>query len=156
MIKLTEEYKKRSVRFLELWSNSGWLLKIYGIAYEGEFPRERLVKKAKELAKKHLSQLAVTDSHYGVGFKGVHDGRGGSFIFIDWWSDENELNHHVYVASHEIPDEFIYISPKGLIACVWDLKILSFEREAWLNCVLNNPDGPSLEKYLATQLNENV
>lgn len=48
------------------------------------------------------------------------------------------------------------MSPKGLIACVWDLKILSFEREAWLNCVLNNPDGPSLEKYLATQLNENV
>ncbi|MET3290081.1 UNVERIFIED_CONTAM: hypothetical protein ABID98_002651 [Brevibacillus sp. OAP136] len=156
MIKLTEEYKKRAVRFLELWNHSGWSLKMYGIAYEGEFPRQRLVDAAKEFAQKHLPEVAGTDRHYGVGFIGVHDGHGGSFIFIDWWSDENELNHHVYVASHESPDSFTYMTPHGLIACVWDLKILSFEREAWLQCVLNNPEGPNLEDYLAARLNEDV
>lgn len=156
MIKLPEKYKKRAIRFLELWENSDWLLKIYGIAYEGEFPREGLIHKAKEIAKKHLPQ-EITDRQYGVGFIGIHDGRGGSVIFIDWWSDENELNHHIYVASHENPDEYTYLTPNGSIACVWDLKLLSFERDAWINCVLNNPEGhPSIEKYLATQLNEDV
>jgi hypothetical protein len=31
--------------------------------------------------------------------------------------------------------------------------MIGFEREAWLDAVLNNPAGPDLERYLQTQLN---
>ncbi len=106
MIVLQEIYKKRPIRFLELWEQSGWRLKIYSIAYQGEYPRAHLIEKAKELASERLPLLAGTEGCYGVGFLGVHDGRGADFVFIDWWIEENELHHHVYVASHSQPDQF--------------------------------------------------
>ncbi|MBB6452521.1 hypothetical protein HNQ94_000966 [Salirhabdus euzebyi] len=157
MITLQEKYKKRPIRFLELWEKEGWTMKLYGISYKSEYPRKELISKAKELASKTLPSPAVTDNRYGVGFIGIHDGLGASFIFIDWWSDENELNHHVYVASHEHPDEYEYFTPKGLIACCWDLKVLSFERDSWVKTVLDHPSGiPNVKEYLELQLNENV
>jgi hypothetical protein len=82
---------------------SGWRLKVYGIAYQGEYPRARLIEKAKELESERLPLLAGTEGCYGVGFLGVRDGRGADVVFIDWWAEENELHHHVYVASHSQP-----------------------------------------------------
>ena len=34
--------------------------------------------------------------------------------------------------------------------CVWDLALQTFERDAWIECVLDNPSGPDRERYLAT------
>jgi hypothetical protein len=39
-------------------------------------PREELVEAAKEIARKRLTNSTNSDNHYGVGFLGVHDGRG--------------------------------------------------------------------------------
>ncbi|MBO8155823.1 MAG: isochorismatase [Bacillaceae bacterium] len=157
MIKLREKYKKRPIRFLDLWEHKGWRMKVYGISYGGDLPRKELIPKAKELAAQHLPVPAVTDNRYGVGFIGVHDGEGASFIFIDWWTNENELIHHVYVAPHETPDQFEYFNSKGLIACCWDLKVMCFERDSWVKTILNNPKGsPDIEEYLQQRLNEDV
>jgi hypothetical protein len=61
-----------------------WLaVKSICIAYQGEYPRARLIEKAKELASERLPLLADTEGCYGVGFLGVHDGRGADFVFID-------------------------------------------------------------------------
>jgi hypothetical protein len=156
MIVLQEAYRKRPIRFLELWEQSGWRLKVYGIAYQGEYPRARLIEKAKELASERLPLLAGTEGCYGVGFLGVHDGRGADVVFINWWAEENELHHHVYMASHNQPDQFEYVTPTGLIACVWDLRVLCFEREAWLRSVLANPNGADLDRYVRHRLNEDT
>lgn len=157
MIQLRETYKKRPIRFLELWQNDGWTMKIYGISYQNDYPNENLVDKAKVLALKTLPVPAITNNRYGVGYIGVHDGAGANFIFIDWWSNENELNHHVYVATDENPYQFEDYTSTGLIACCWDMKVLSFERDSWVQTVLNNPNGiPNLETYLKLQLNEDV
>lgn len=37
-------------------------------------------------------------------------------------------------------------------ACVWDLTVIGFERQAWLERALANPAGPGLDAYLARQL----
>ena len=93
-------------------------------------------------------------NHYGVGFIGIHDGRGAIFVFIDFWADENELHHHVYVAPKDQPAQLEYKTPSGLIACVWDLVVLGFERQAWIECALASPNRPDLEAYLARTMNE--
>lgn len=93
-----------------------WRLKVYGIAYQGEYPRARLIEIAKALASERLPLLAGTEGCYGVGFLGVHDGRGADVVFIDWWAEENELHHHVYMSSHSQPDQFEYVTPTGLLA----------------------------------------
>jgi len=153
---LSEPYEARSVRFLEEWPHEGWRLKVYGIAYRRERPRPELVETAKRLARVRLPRPATEGGRYGVGFVGVHEGRGSNFVFIDWWADENELHHHVYAAASDELESLRYVTPTGLSACVWDLRVQAYEREAWLEEVLKNPRGPDLEGYLARRLNEEV
>jgi hypothetical protein len=99
---------------LELWHESGWTLKVYGVAYRRERPREELVEAAKEIARKRLTNSTNKDNHYRVGFLGVHDGRGANFVYLDYWADENELHHHVYVSPSEEPASFEYFTPMAL------------------------------------------
>ena len=156
LIELQEAYRPRPVRFLEEWPHAGWRLKVYGIAYRGEFPRAALVGAAKREARGRLPRPAAGEGRYGVSFLGVHDGRAANFVFVDWWADENELHHHVYTSASEELESLTYATPTGLSACVWDLRVQAFEREAWVEEVLKNPRGPDLEAYLARRLNEDV
>ncbi|RIK29394.1 MAG: hypothetical protein DCC55_38030 [Chloroflexi bacterium] len=66
------------------------------------------------------------------------------------------MHHHVYVSSKDQLDQFSYMTPTGLAACVWDLRVLCFERQAWIETMLANPQGPDLDAYLARQLNEDI
>ena len=155
-IGLSEPYRARPIRFIEEWREAGWRLKVYGIAYEAERPRAELIEAAKRLARGRLPRPAVAASRYGVGFLGVHDGRTANFVFVDWWADENELHHHAYTSASDGLEHFDYATPTGLSACVWDLRVQSFERDAWLEEVLKNPDGACVERYMARRLNEDV
>jgi hypothetical protein len=151
-----QPYQSRPIRFLELWRCGSWRLKVYGISWEPRAPRPALIDAAKKIAGQRLLSVDSSSNHYSVGFLGVHDGRTANFIFVDWWADENELHHHVYVSPTDRPAELAYVTPTGLTACVWDLRVMAFEREAWLNTVLKNPGGPNLEAYLQQRLNEDV
>ncbi|MEW4529571.1 isochorismatase [Maioricimonas sp. JC845] len=139
-------YRPRAFRFLELWRPGDWAIKVYGIAYEGERPNAVLVDAAKRLARTQL--IDAPAGHYSVGFLGVHAGKTGNFLFVSWWSDENELNHHVWTSSLESPERFECLTPRGIIACVWDLQLLCFERQAWIETALQ-PQQADLDAYLA-------
>lgn len=154
-MRLQEPYKTRPIRFIELWQEAAWKLKVYGIAYQRPLPRPELIEAAKRVARPYFLP-ANGHTHYGVGFLGVHDGRGANFVFVDYWADENELHHHVYVSPSDKPELLEYVTPTGLVACVWDLRVMWFEREAWVETVLANPTGPDIEKYLSCQLNEDA
>lgn len=148
---IRQPYRSRSVSFLELWYHAGWRLKVYGIACEADHPRAELVDCARELASDCLPQPAVTVDRYGVGFVGVHEGLGSNLIFVDWWGHENELTHRVFVSSADRPFAFADVTAIGPTACVWDLAVIGFERQAWVAAVLQAPDGPDLSRYLAAR-----
>lgn len=42
---ITDEYRPRRTRFLELWEPTGWAIKVYGIAYD-QLPSPRLLAAA--------------------------------------------------------------------------------------------------------------
>lgn len=153
---LTEPCARRPIRFLDLLAVGDWRLKVYGIAYLRRAPRPEVVNAALALAPRVLPSPAVTDSRYGVGFAGIHDGRGCAFAFFDWWEAENELHHRVFVAPLDGPTVFRETTATGPTACVFGLRVLCFEREAWLTHVLRNPSGPDLEAYLDDRLNEDA
>jgi hypothetical protein len=44
------------------------------------------------------------------------------------------------------------VHPGPAIGCVWELAVTDFERRAWLDHVLANPHGPSLDAYLNVHL----
>ncbi|MBA3261171.1 MAG: isochorismatase [Thermoleophilaceae bacterium] len=145
-------YRPRPIRFLELVEVGGWQIKLYGAACERSAPRLELVEATKRLARRVLPSPADGEGRYAVGFACAHDGRGGCFSFVDWWADENELHHQIYVAPEERPTELSPAGPDALTACVWDLAIMSFERDAWLETVMRNPAGPDFDAYLAARL----
>ncbi len=156
MISLSEPYEPRTIRFLELWSPLGWRMKVYGIVRSEACPRPDLVLAAKEIALDLLENRTTQHSHYGVGFVGIHEGRGANFVFVDWWADENELHHHVFISSS---DDLLSLKEKTRddpTACVWDLGVLAHEREAWVDTVLANPKGPDPDAYLARQMNREL
>jgi hypothetical protein len=155
MLNITQPYEPRPIRFLELWKFDDWRMKVYGIAHGKPAPRGELIEAAKVVAQRTLTSLANATSHYSVGFLGIHDGRTGNFVFVDWWADENELNHHVYNSPNDDPTQLKDISGSGPAACVWDLRVMAFERDAWLDCILKNPH-PDVEAYLQRQLSEDV
>jgi hypothetical protein len=150
-MQIDQPYRTRHIRLLQLWAAGDWRLKLYGIGMRPGSPAAELVEAARELALQVLPRPAVTSSRYGVGFMGVHEGKGASMVFVDWWERQNELHHHAWRSERTDSTEFEYVSPHGLVACVWDLAVISFEREAWVTHVLR-PARPDLDQYLDSAL----
>lgn len=155
MIELLERYQRLPIRFLELWQEAGWRLKVYTIAIPGNPISPELVQAAKQVAQRWLRQPAAPNQRsHEVGFIGIHEGRGANFVFVDWWADESELHHHLYMSPVDRPSELQYVTPTGLVASVWDLRIMCFERQVWIDTVLANPTGADIDAYVNRRLNE--
>jgi hypothetical protein len=151
-MRLAEPYAPRSFRCLQLIAFDGWWLKVYGIAYRGERPAPELVDAAVAAARERLPRPAVTDLRYGAGFACAHEGRGGNFVFVDWWENEDELHHHTWRSAKHAPGVLVPTAPDDFTACAWDLAVIWHERAAWVRHVLACPDGPDVDAYLADQL----
>jgi hypothetical protein len=129
--------------------DGGWRFKLYGLhAPERRAPGSEWVSVVRDLARERLEEPGGFPERYGVGFAIVHHGREANFVLVDWWVGENMLENHVYVSPRNEPEALEYATPTGLSACVWEFKVMAFEREAWIETVLANPGGPSLEAYL--------
>ena len=156
-------YRPRPVRFLRLAEVGGWRVKTYGVSAHAEHPDPALVDAALALADRLLprpavapaSGAAVSTERYGVAVAIAHEGLDGAFALLSWWAGENMLAHHAFVAPGP-PYVFRPLAPTGIVACVWELAVLAFEREAWVETVLANPDGPDLDAYLARRLSADV
>jgi hypothetical protein len=151
--KLTESYEPRAFRFIELLAIGDWKMKLYGIAWRGERPRRELLETARRIADEQLAQEKPND--YRVGFIGAHHGRDACFVFVDFWGNENELFHRVFLSRSNDPKQLTAAANIDSSVCVWDLRLQSFEREAWIKYVLRRPNRPDFEGYLAERLNEN-
>jgi hypothetical protein len=147
-----QPYAARSFRFIELLTIEDWRMKLYGIAYQNESPRRELLDSAKTIAADQLRKETV--NNYKVGFIGAHDGNKASFVFIDFWGNDNELFHRVFLSRSNDPTALTPASSADSSVCVWDLRLQSFEREAWITHVLRKSNAPDFEGYLAARLNE--
>jgi hypothetical protein len=150
---IAEAYAPRPVRFLELWTPGDWVLKLYGVAFGRDEPRAEAVAAAKTFAAAHLPEPAIGDGRYGVGFLIVHDGRDACWLLLDWWGNEDVLYHRLFAAQRDRPTEFAP-GASGAAACVWELEVLKFERDNWVNAILRNPENPDLE--LGARINAEV
>jgi hypothetical protein len=116
-----EPYKPRSFRFIELLKLDGWRMKLYGISWHGELPRRELIDAAKRIAAEQLQKEAAPN--YKVGFIGVHDGSGACFVFVDFWGNENEQFHRLFLSRDNDPAKLSPAAPAYSLVCVWDLRL---------------------------------
>lgn len=154
---IRRNYRRRPIRFLEIARYQGWRLKVYGIRYQGEsaqeFPDPPLLEAAKRLAFEQLELPAKTQDRYGVGFLIVHQGQDRNWVLLDWWYDSEILKQRLFSSPQENALDIQPVAQADLLACTWELAIHAFERQAWVDLVLNNPSGPDLDAYCDCQLN---
>jgi len=147
-----EAYEARSFRFIELLTIDAWRMKLYGIAWRRDLPRPKLLEAAKRIATEELRHAAR--NNYKVGFVGAHDGRDACVVFVDYWGNENELFHRVFLSRSGDPNALIPGKSCDSSVCVWDLRLQSFEREAWIRHILRKASAPDFRAYLGERLND--
>ena len=141
-------YAPRPVQFAGLAEPSGYRLKQYAIVYSEPF-RDANFAEGSRLVFAELPTPAVTAERPGVGFVIAHQGNGADYVVLGWWDRENELPLKVLVRPQS-PNGQWRPARGGESVCVWDLEVIWFERQAYVQTVIGNGDA---EGYLAMRLN---
>lgn len=147
----SEAYRDREIRFLGVREVGGWRLKLYAIRYGSRPLLGPVYERGLVLAVAELPAPAVTAERPGVGFVIFHQGRGVHYLVLNWWDRENELFNRVL--TRPFGEAAAWSRARGgETACVWDLEVLAFERDAYVERVLSRPEAPDLAGYLARGL----
>ncbi len=146
-----EAYEPRAFRFIELLAISEWRMNSTESRGEGNRRQRNYSKRPSELRPKNCRMLSNT---YKLGFIGAHGGRDACFVFVDYWGNENELFHHVFLSRSNDPEALAPAKSSDSSVCVWDLGLQFFEREAWIKHVLRKANAPAFLAYLDERLNE--
>jgi hypothetical protein len=144
---VNEPYRPRDVRFRGLHEWRGWRLKEYSVVYAGAALDRDMFAEGLALALPTLPRPAVTLQRPGVGFVILHQGRGISYLVVGWWDRENEIFSRTFWRPFGA-DSLWREGTSGETACVWDLQVFWFEREAYLRHVLARAGVPDLDGYL--------
>ncbi len=150
-------YKERPVRFVEIIKHNNWTIKLYTISNRKTFSAVGRIADAKSNLSRWLENAGNYPlENYKLATLILHECREGCFAIISWWVDENMLQIHVYLSTPENPSEFKLFSDRGISTCVWEMAVLWFERNAWVEHVLKNPANPDFDSYLNRHLNSDV
>ena len=114
-------------------------LKLYTIRH-GEDPLDLDdYRDGLELALSELPVARPSEGRPGLGFVIVHRGRDLDYVVLAWWDRENELPVRVFVRD----DGEWRPAGESESFCVWDLEVMAFERNAYVETVLGGKEGGS-------------
>lgn len=149
-------YTPRFIRFLERYKFEAWNLKVYGISITDEGIKKEDLEQAKDKLKEWFEKRSETNlATYQHATLIIHQGREGVFAILNWWIDENMMQHYVYLKEPDQTD-FYPFSDKGIVTCVWEMAVLWHERNAWVKHVLMKNENPDFEAYVLDQLNTEI
>jgi hypothetical protein len=152
LLMIRETHVDRPIKFVKIVSHRSWKLKVYHITAFPDKPISAvLLKTAIKVARQRLNQIKPSSQDPHVGFIGIHEGTRGIFLFLDWWEDHKELHHNGFYAKNEGVLTFHSTTKSDSIGCIWDLKVLSFEAEAWTKNMMG--DRYSINDYLDQHMN---
>jgi hypothetical protein len=146
-------YQARPIRFLDLMHHKNWTIKVYSISHKNlvvpnTYRAQALTQLDEWLALAQNNNMQT----YNIATLIFHECKEGCFAIINWWIDDNMLQHFVFLSTSDKSRYELY-SSSGIITCVWELSVLWFERNAWVQHVLTNKT-PNFEAYLQEQLNQ--
>jgi hypothetical protein len=137
-----DPYAPRPIRFHGLRDVDGWRLKRYSIVYGGGAVDWPAFEPVHALIDAALPRPAVSAPRPGVGFVIAHQGRTALYYVLGWWDNENELPLRVFVRGLE--EGSAWRPARGSESvCVWDLQVISFEREAYVATLLAGGADPA-------------
>ncbi|HNR20997.1 MAG TPA: hypothetical protein PKN75_11845 [Bacteroidia bacterium] len=149
-------FEPRPIRFIELFECDNWKIKCYSISFDSSPVNDTIIHAVKsDLSKWLLESQAYSLPTYKIATLIIHKWSGGHFAVINWWIDKNMMQLFVYLAENKTPLNFKLYSDKGMVTCVWEMEILWFERNAWVEEVLKKElSETTLGDYLQKTLNK--
>lgn len=135
-------YTPRVLSFLGNESVAGYRVKLYGLTHDTTPVDRSRFAAVWDTAIAVLPTPAVAPGRPGLGFAIFHQGRTGDYFILCWWDHENELPTRVWVR-----DDSGWRPARNESFCVWDLRVLWWEREAYVATVLSDRDDGA-EAYL--------
>lgn len=141
-------YQPRQIDFKENVIIEDWAIKVYTIAKDtnlmelGNF--DAINSELPNWLNLKNSFNSTTDK---IGFLIIHFGIEGIFSIINWWVGQNMLNSNVFFSTYSNPSIIKRISGDGLVACIWELEIINFEKNSWTENVLKKFPNPNFDKY---------
>jgi hypothetical protein len=144
-----EPYAPRSIHPDGLLETAGWRLKCYAISLPDAVVDASAFTDGVEMAIHALPQPARADGRPGIAIMIAHEGRGARYVVLAWWDRENELPVRVFVAPHDEGGAW-RAARDGESFCVWDMQVLWFEREAYVETVMD----PGIDEGEAEYLSE--
>lgn len=145
-----QPYRPRTVRAAEILNLAGWRLKTYEITLDDcAIEREDFATGAGRAAAL-LPQPPSNENRAGAGFLIFHSGASHHYLVCGWWDTQNELFIRTLARPRE-RDQWDESGARHSI-CVWDLDVIWFERNAWVECVMSSAAtsvSAGVERYLA-------
>ena len=140
----------------DVLAHDDWRLKRYAITVDGAPLPWDAFADGLAMVLATLPCPAIAPGRAGVGFVVAHRGRGADYVVLGWWSEENELPVRV-VRRDQRPDAAWRPARDGESFCVWDLQVIAFERDAWVDTVMSSdadraPMAARVDAYLARRL----
>lgn len=150
----TLAYSPRLVKALPAVDVCGRVLKAYAMFAD---PALSSVLPEPEWLRRHAASVlseAPQEGDHPAGFLILHHGAEGTYLLVSQWYDADMLKHWVRGSTVDAEGNttFAPLAQRDLIACVWELEVIRFERDAWVNTVLarGRIDEDSLGAYLDT------
>lgn len=138
-------YQPRPLTFLGVESVAGYLLKIYAIREADQALESARFADRCKLATGVLPQPPSTAERPGVGFAILHQANRVDYLILSWWDRQNELPTRVFVRG----SEGWRPATQSESFCVWDLRVVWWEREAYVGTVLAGRPN-AMGAYLAS------
>ena len=132
------QYRPRRSLPIPILKMSGVNLKIYGVfsdpAKAIQFPGASHLSSCIG----ELCNVPTDECDHGVGFLILHLAEDGDYLLLSHWVDANMLRHQVFQCkvTEQGVTSIRSLANDGIIACVWELEIMKFERDAWVRAVL--------------------
>jgi hypothetical protein len=142
-------YQQRKIAFLELHSIDDWTFKIYSICKEESAFDSSIFENVKGQISNWIElNFNVELPTQKIGFVIIHQAREGVFVILNWWVDQVMLQSHVYFSDFQEPYLFKPYKYSNVIACIWELEIMNYEKNAWVESVLKQVGENSISCYL--------
>jgi hypothetical protein len=146
-------YQKRRIEFRQIVGANTWQIKVYTISYKDKFESVEVLENAIANLPNWLETTKSPNFEtYKIAFLIVHEGRDGVWNILSWWTGENMLRSVTFCTSAAMPKEFVMTPQTGGMVCVWELEIVEFERQMWIEHILKKADKPDFTGYLEQKI----
>ncbi len=140
-----EIYAPRPLRHLMAWQVGPIRAKAYHIGRRP--PREDRIATARRAAERMGPESEAEGDGHGLGFVVLHEGHDGTWLLMDWWAHGGILCQRL---SLDDGGGFRAVDDRPLLACVWELPVIAYERGAWIRHMMRAPASPG--RYLSDLL----